>query len=154
MGGIPLWKNRAAANFTFFKIFNHLNFFVARLGDLCFMENKKSIEEIILIYTSAWNETEREAIREKIDQCWSAEGTYTDKLTDTIAGRDAITDLIISSYSQMGPRTFQVLAGPDTHHRSGRFRWLVIRPEGYPAEGMDYFEFDEQNQITRIVGFF
>ncbi len=118
------------------------------------MENIKSIEETILIYTNAWNETEREAIREKIDQCWSAEGTFTDKVTDTITGRDAITELIISSYDQMGPRTFNVLAEPVTHHRSGRFRWLVIRPEGYPAEGMDYFEFDEQNRITRIVGFF
>jgi hypothetical protein len=57
------------------------------------MENIKSIEEIILIYTGAWNETEHEAIREKIDQCWSAEGTFTDKVTDTITGRDAITDI-------------------------------------------------------------
>ena len=118
------------------------------------MENIKSIEEIILIYTSAWNETEREAIREKIDKCWSTEGTFTDKVTNTITGRDAITELIISSYDQMGPRTFKVLAEPVTHHRSGRFRWLVIRPDGYPAEGMDYFEFNEQNHITRIVGFF
>lgn len=131
-----------------------MNFFVAVPGDLCVMENIKSIEEIILIYTNAWNETEPGAIREKIDQCWSAEGTFTDKVTDTITGRDAITDLIISSYDQMGPRTFEVLAEPVTHHRSGRFRWLVIRPEGYPAEGLDYFEFDEQNRITRIVGFF
>ena len=118
------------------------------------MENLKSIEEIVLLYTSAWNETEQEAIRKKIDQCWSAEGTYTDKLTNTVTGRDGITNLIISSYDQMGPRTFKVLGMPDTHHHSGRFRWLAIRPEGYPAEGMDYFEFNEQNQITRIVGFF
>lgn len=131
-----------------------MNFFVAGSVDLCVMENIKSIEEIILIYTSAWNETEREAIREKIDKCWSSEGTFTDKVTNTITGRDAITELIISSYDQMGPRTFKVLAEPVTHHRSGRFRWLVIRPEGYPAEGMDYFEFNEQNHITRIVGFF
>lgn len=131
-----------------------MNFFVAGSVDLCVMENIKSIEEIILIYTSAWNETEREAIREKIDKCWSAEGTFTDKVTNTITGRAAITELIISSYDQMGPRTFKVLAEPVTHHRSGRFRWLVIRPEGYPAEGMDYFEFNEQNHITRIVGFF
>jgi len=131
-----------------------LNFFVAGPGDLCVMENIKSIEEIILIYTSAWNETRPETIREKIDQCWSAEGTYTDKVTDTITGRDAITGLIISSYDRMGPRTFKVLAEPDVHHRSGRFRWLAVRPEGYPAEGMDYFEFDEQHLITRIVGFF
>lgn len=131
-----------------------MNFFVAGSVDLCVMENIKSIEEIILIYTSAWNETEREAIREKIDKCWSTEGTFTDKVTNTITGRDAITELIISSYDQMGPRTFKVLAEPVTHHRSGRFRWLVIRPDGYPAEGMDYFEFNEQNHITRIVGFF
>jgi len=118
------------------------------------MENIKSIEETILIYTSAWNENEREPIREKIGQCWSAEGTYTDKLTDTVTGRDAITELIISSYEKMGRRRFKVLAEPVTHHQSGRSRWLAIRPEGYPTEGMDYFEFDEQNRITRIVGFF
>ncbi|WDF55586.1 nuclear transport factor 2 family protein [Mucilaginibacter sp. KACC 22063] len=118
------------------------------------MENTKSIEETILMYTSAWNETERDKIREKIDQCWSPEGTYTDKLTDTITGRDAITNLVISSYQTMGPRTFKVLEQPVNHHRSGRFRWMAIFPEGYPAEGMDYFEFDEQNRITRIVGFF
>ena len=131
-----------------------MNFFVAGPGDLCVMENIKSTEEIILIYTSAWNEIKREAIREKIDQCWSVEGTFTDKATDTITGRDAITDLIVGSYDQTGPKNFKVLAEPVTHHHSGRFRWLNIPPEGYPAEGMDYFEFDEQNHITRIVGFF
>lgn len=118
------------------------------------MENMKNIEETILTYTSAWNETEREAILEKISKCWAPAGTYTDRLTDTITGPDAITDLIISSYVQMGPRTFHVLAEPQVHHQSGRFRWLAVRPEGYPVEGMDYFEFDSEKRITRIVGFF
>jgi len=131
-----------------------LKIFVASRGDLWAMENTKKLQENILIYTSAWNEMNREAIHEKINRCWSTEGTYTDKLTDTITGRDAITDLIVGSYEQMGPRTFKILAEPVTHHRSGTFRWLAIRPEGYPIEGSDYFEFDEQNRITRIVGFF
>lgn len=98
--------------------------------------------------------TKRETILAKISQCWAPEATYTDRLTDTITGRDAITDLIISSFEQMGPRTFKVLGEPQTHHQSGRFRWLAIRPEGYPIEGMDYFEFDSEHRITRIVGFF
>jgi hypothetical protein len=118
------------------------------------MENNQNIEETILTYTSAWNETEREAIMEKISQCWAPEGTYSDRLTDTITGPKAITDLIISSYGQMGPRTFQVLSEPQVHHQSGRFRWLAIKPEEYPVEGMDYFEFNSENRITRIVGFF
>ncbi|RYE20835.1 MAG: isomerase [Sphingobacteriaceae bacterium] len=121
---------------------------------LCCMENIKNIEEMILTYTSAWNETKREAILEKINKCWSPGGTYTDPLSDIITGPDAITDLIISSYGQMGPRTFHVLAEPKVHHQCGRFRWLAIRAEGYPVEGMDYFEFDSENRITRIVGFF
>lgn len=123
-------------------------------SDLCCMENIKKIEETILTYTSAWNETEREVILEKISKCWAPSGTYTDPLTDTITGPEAITDLIISSYGQMGPRTFQVLAEPQAHHQSGRFRWLAFRSEGYPVEGMDYFEFDSENRITRIVVFF
>jgi hypothetical protein len=118
------------------------------------MENNQNIEETILTYTSAWNEIAREAILEKISKCWAPCGTYTDRITDTITGQDAIADLIISSYGQIGPRTFQVLAEPQVHHQSGRFRWLAIRPEGYPIEGMDYFEFDSENRITRIVGFF
>jgi len=131
-----------------------MNYFPGQASDLCFMENIKNIEETILTYTSAWNETEREVILEKISKCWAPAGTYTDCLTDTITGQDAITDLIISSYGQMGPKTFQVLAEPHVHHQSGRFRWLAIRPEGYPVEGMDYFEFNSENRITRIVGFF
>lgn len=122
--------------------------------DLCFMENTKNIEGTMLLYTSAWNETEREAIAERISKCWAPDATYTDRLTDTITGREAIINLILSSYEQMGPRSFTVLAEPQTHHTSGRFRWLAIRPEGYPVEGMDYFEFNSQNQITKIVGFF
>jgi hypothetical protein len=129
-------------------LMNYLDFFSAQASDHCFMENIKNIEETILTYTSARNETERGAILEKISKCWAPGGTYTDRLTDTIVGQEAITDLIISSYGQMGSRTFQV------HHQSGRFRWLAIRPEGYPIEGMDYFEFDSENCITRIVGFF
>jgi hypothetical protein len=54
----------------------------------------------------------------------------------------------------VGPRKSKVLAEPHIHHHSGRFRWLAICPEGYPVEGMDYFEFDSENHITRIVGFF
>lgn len=131
-----------------------MNFFKFTPRDFCPMENNKNIEESILLYTSAWNETDRSVIREKIARCWSPEGTFTDKVTDTITGREALTDLIISSYEKSGPRIFTVLAEPATHHRSGRFRWMVTRPEGYPAEGMDYFEFDEQDLITRIVGFF
>jgi hypothetical protein len=131
-----------------------LNFFLGTDGDLWCMENIKNIEETILTYTSAWNETARKAVSEKIKECWAPEGTYTDKLTDTITGQDAITDLILGSHVQMGPRTFKVLGQPETHHKNGRFNWLAIRPEGYPIPGMDYFEFDEENRITRIVGFF
>lgn len=118
------------------------------------MEKNNAIEATILTYTSAWNLTQREAILEKLGACWSAAGTYTDPLTDTITGPEALADLIISSYQTMGPRTFKVLAEPQAHHQCGRFRWLAIRPDGYPAEGMDFFEFDDDHRITRIVGFF
>ncbi|MCE7044695.1 hypothetical protein [Dyadobacter sp. CY312] len=52
------------------------------------------------------------------------------------------------------PKNSNVLAEPVMHHLSGYFRWLNIPADSYPAEGMDYFELDEQHRITRIVGFF
>ncbi|MCF0051682.1 hypothetical protein LXM25_16555 [Dyadobacter sp. LJ53] len=117
------------------------------------MENIRNIEEVIRTYTSAWNETERGAIREKISRCWAPEGTYTDSITDTIIGYDAITDFIISSYEHMGPRSFHLLAAPEVHHQCGRFNWLAVRQQGYPIQGMDYFEFDSENRIIHIKGF-
>jgi hypothetical protein len=118
------------------------------------MEDKRNIEDTILMYTNAWNETERENILAKVSQIWAPEGTYMDNLTDAITGAEALTELIVGSYSQMGPRKFQVLEEPQVHHRCGRFRWLAVRAQGYPIEGMDYFEFNDKNLITRIVGFF
>jgi hypothetical protein len=37
---------------------------------------------------------------------------------------------------------------------SGRFSWALTFPDGYVSEGIDYFEFDAENKITKIVGFF
>jgi len=120
---------------------------------LCCMENIKNIEETIITYTNAWNEPDREAIKEKISKCWAPDGIYTDNITDAIRGYDAIADFIFSSYEHLGPRKFHVLATPETHHQNGRFNWLAVREDGYPFQGMDFFEFDSENRITRIVGF-
>lgn len=124
------------------------------MDELYSMENINTIEKSILIYVSAWNEWEPDAIREKIDQCWAPRGTYADKRNETVSGTDALTDLILRSHESMGQRTMEISGPPEIHFKKGRFYWLAIRPDDYPILGMDYFEFDDKNLITRIVGFF
>lgn len=118
------------------------------------MKKLKSIEEAVLLYTSAWNAPRHEEILEKIQASLTIEATYTDRQTDTVSGHDAIADLIFITYQKAGPRIFRVLGLPDTHHQKGLFRWVAMPPAGYPLQGIDYFEFNENHRITHIVGFF
>ena len=60
------YRNSVVRTYTIItnlKIFNQLNFFVECAGDFCCMENIKNRGETNLTFTSAWNETEREAIK-------------------------------------------------------------------------------------------
>jgi len=117
------------------------------------MKNIKNINDAVSIYTSAWNEADRESILEKLSQCLAPEVSYTDNITDTIVGLDALTDFILSSYEHMGPRSFHLMAEPNNHHQTALYRWLAVRDNGFPMDGLDFAEFDSEYRITRIVGF-
>ncbi|WP_299286266.1 nuclear transport factor 2 family protein [uncultured Mucilaginibacter sp.] len=117
------------------------------------MNNPQTIKEAIMLYTQAWNEKEPINIKAKIERCWADDATYVDAQNPLVKGIDGITNLITRSYGQLPIRTFGLPAQPEYHNQSGRFRWTLVQPEQEDQEGMDYFEYNEANLITRIVGF-
>lgn len=112
-----------------------------------------SVEEMIKQYVAAWNGKNLEEFKAGFAQCWAADATYTDPNFDGITGVEGIAGLAQYSLEKIPVRVFNVLTLPDHHHNVGRYTWNVVLPEE-TKEGFDYFEFNEQNQITRLVSFF
>jgi len=112
-----------------------------------------SVEEMIRQYVAAWNNKGLEEFKAAFAPCWAEDATYTDPNFALIKGVDGIAGLAYASLEKLPTRTFQVLTQPEYHHNVGRYNWKVILPEE-TKEGFDYFEFNEANQITRIVSFF
>ncbi|SDF20304.1 SnoaL-like domain-containing protein [Mucilaginibacter pineti] len=112
-----------------------------------------SVEEMIEKYVAAWNGKSLAEFKTAFAECWAADATYTDPNYENITGVDGIAELANGSLEKIPVRTFNVLKSPDYHHNVGRYTWNVVLPEE-TKEGFDYFEFNEQNQITRLVSFF
>ena len=116
------------------------------------MENAQTVAETVAFYIEAWNQATPGAIRNNIEKCWAPNCTYTDKNTPLINGIDEIINLIIQSLEKLPVRTFILPAPPEYFDNCGRYRWTLQKPGG-GYDGMDYFEFNDENFITRIVGF-
>ncbi|MEJ7558614.1 MAG: isomerase [Pedobacter sp.] len=118
------------------------------------MNTQITIEESVRQYTHAWNQESPAAIREALSTCWSDNSTYIDPQTSMAIGVDQLVEVIYNSYKELPQRKFNLVSQADCHHGRGRFSWELIMANQDVVEGMDYFEFNEKNQITSIVGFF
>lgn len=114
----------------------------------------QTVEESVTQYGDAWNVKGIENIKVALKDCWTSESTYVDTQNEMVKGIEGLAALINGFHEQMPGHTLQQASKVDSHHNSGRFTWVNIVPNGEKIEGMDYFEYNDQNQITRIVGFF
>jgi hypothetical protein len=112
-----------------------------------------SVETMIEQYVDTWNADNLEAYKAGFATCWAPEAIYTDPGHALIQGVDGIADLALYSWNKLPGRKFNILKRPVFHHNSGKYYWTVALPEG-PRQGLDYFEFNDQFQITRLVSFF
>jgi hypothetical protein len=112
-----------------------------------------SVEKMIEAYVGAWNNKGLDEFKAAFAKCWAADATYTDPNLALVKGVDGIAGLAQSSLEKIPSKIFHVLTQPEYHHNVGRYTWSVDLPEE-TREGFDYFEFNEQYQITRIVSFF
>jgi hypothetical protein len=112
-----------------------------------------SVEEMIEQYVSSWNEGNLDDFKAAFARCWAADATYTDPNFELVKGVDGIADLAQFSLEKLPIRKFAVLTQPEYHHNVGRYNWKVDFP-GETKEGFDYFEFNGENKLTRIVSFF
>jgi hypothetical protein len=116
--------------------------------------NTQTVEESITQYIQAWNEKGLKNIKTALEKCWTADGTYTDSNNPPMKGLDKLAAVIQGSQEKMPERKIARTSRVDFHDNSGRYQWLLTKKNGEKSEGLDYFEFNAENRITRVVSFF
>lgn len=129
---------------------NYFNFFQVTVPDLCIMKN---MTETISHYVGAWDEQTPETVKLALEACCSPQITYTDKTTPLINGIDALVKLIMSSHEKLPGRKFWVLTAPEYFDGQCYYSWGANLPGNGERAGRDFIEYNNQNLITRIVGF-
>jgi hypothetical protein len=112
------------------------------------------LTSIVDEYLALWNETDAGERRQKIEQLWAADGTYTDPLA-AVSGRDSFSELIGAAQQQFAGLQFVRGATYDEHHGIVRFTWDLVPGAGAEpvAIGFDVAEVNEAGQISNVYGF-
>jgi hypothetical protein len=105
-------------------------------------------------YLDTWNENDADARRAAVARLWADGATYTDPLA-SIAGHDAITELIGVFQEQVPGHVFRLLEGVDSHHNIARFRWELVPAGGGEsvAIGSDVAVTDGNGRIDSMLCF-
>lgn len=114
------------------------------------MENMK---ETVQRYVNGWNEKTHEAVKAAFVQCCADGITYKDKNTPMLKGIDALVTLVMQSHDIVPGRVFSVLTQPEYFDRSCYYTWGISIPGSGELSGRDYVEYNDENQITAIIGF-
>ena len=114
---------------------------------------KQPIENAVQQYLAAWNTKDPSEVKAGFEKCLSANCTYTDKNTPAISGIKGFTDFVAASHKATPGRLFSLRSEPEYFSNKGRYFWSVSFPDKPTRDCMDFFEFDNDNFITAIVGF-
>ncbi|WP_133554323.1 isomerase [Pedobacter duraquae] len=111
-----------------------------------------SVEKMIDQYILAWNQTGLESYSLEFEKCWGSNALYSDQYSEH-TGVQGIADFADQSLKFAPDRKFSVLEIPECHHTYGRYAWKV-ETGGKTNVGYDYFEFNAEFKITKLISFF
>jgi hypothetical protein len=110
-----------------------------------------TVEDVIAIYGSAWNETDPAARLALLELVWADGGVYRDPLL-LAEGREALSDAIGASQAMFPGAQIEIVGEVDSYGGLARFYWSFSgRP---PLPGMDFAELDDDLRLVGITGFF
>ena len=104
-------------------------------------------------YVASWKVTSPAEKREIYATCLAPSCVYTDPLTQT-RGWDEL-DQYMASFHQQLPGGHFVTEQFLAHHGRSVARWKMLSGEGLPVgEGLSYAEYDDQQRLVAMTGFF
>jgi hypothetical protein len=112
------------------------------------------IQQMIEKYLAAWNDNDDpDSFKKGFATCWADDATYTDENFENVTGIEGIAQLAWGYFQKAPVRRFELHIPPEHHHNVGRYTWKAVVP-GATRIGQDFFEFNSENKITRLVSFF
>lgn len=111
-----------------------------------------SVDKMIEQYVASWNENNFAAYKKEFEKCWANEALYVDPFGE-YKGLDELAKFAQISLEIIPNRKFSILEQPEYHHHFGKYSWLV-EFSGRTNIGYDYFEFNQDFKITRLISFF
>lgn len=113
----------------------------------------KNMKETVERYTSAWNEKTAAEVKVAFTQILADEITYQDRQTPLVTGIDAFVDLVMSSHEKVPGRTFSLSTEPEYFDHHCYYSWSINIPGHGDFSGSDYVEYNDENKMTKIIGF-
>lgn len=91
--------------------------------------------------------------RKAVDNSLAGQATYADPRTEApLQGREAIAEYI-SMFSKMAPGASAVVVKHEAHHGVARAAVAFRMADGKEQLGQYFVETDENDKITRLIGF-
>jgi hypothetical protein len=112
------------------------------------------INETIVNYIGAWNETDPGRRRALIERTWSDDGTYLDAHREG-TGHAAIDAMIEAVQQQFSGYRLRLRGGIEIHHDRVRFSWNAGGTETAPLYigGTDFATVAKDGRLRAVTGF-
>ena len=121
-------------------------------GDTLVMDTP-TVDETVERYMQTWNVKGLPNIRAALEKCCAKEVSHSDPNRPPKTGLDWLASVIQSSQEKFAGRDLALISKADYYFSSGRYNWRLTQKDGQKFDGTDYFEYDSENRITRIVTF-
>ena len=113
-----------------------------------------SINETVIGYIAAWNETDAERRRALIAQAWAEDARYVDSHRDS-TGHAAINAMIATVQQRFPGYRFRLSSGIEVHHDRLRFSWTAGGVPEAPLffGGTDFAVLASDGRLGAVTGF-
>ncbi len=113
------------------------------------------IQQVIQDYVSGWNSSDSEERVALMTKVLAENCVYIDShLPDPITNRDVHCQFIDRFRDKFPELKLNLTSSPDSHHGYFRFGWQMLKSNGdIFTQGSFFGEINEQNKITKLVGF-
>ena len=113
-----------------------------------------TVNETVMGYIAAWNETNAARRRDLIAETWTEDAHYLDAHRDS-TGRAAIDAMIATVQERFPGYRFRLSSGIEAHHDRVRFSWSAGGTEQAPLfiAGTDFVELAEDGRLRAVTGF-
>jgi hypothetical protein len=113
-----------------------------------------SINETVIGYIAAWNETDAERRRALIARTWAEDARYVDSHRDS-TGHAAIDAMIATVQQRFPGYRFRLSSGIEVHHDRARFSWIAGGTEEAPLffGGTDFAVLASDGRLGAVTGF-